>query len=245
MSPVEISDFLFSLSASHSLSLSARHVSIFSWCLKAHVLGRSNDEIITTMLPNPSDALFITSYQRKTPAAIIMRLRYIFDYLAEQGKLDKEVYKAIFQTISNLNKALMITERIRNSPLPPMYTAHTTRLLLFYLFWLPLALCAQLQSIGATLLITLAVGYSMFGLDEISHLLELPFKLMPLRQLSKLSMMDSADAIIHRPPPISKSIQSEYCPPIPEYWYHPSERSKFAPVSTWSPTNSSDILNVH
>jgi predicted membrane chloride channel (bestrophin family) len=147
-----------------------------------------------------------------------MRLRQIFDYLATQQKLEKEVQKALVQTTFKLNETLMITERLRNSPIPPLYTAHTTRLLIFYLFWLPLALYGTLRNSFATLLVTAAVGYAMLGLDEISHMMELPYRLMPLMQLSKMSMIDSADAIVYRPPPLDGEFNTEPAYSTPEYW---------------------------
>lgn len=40
----------------------------------------------------------------------------------------------------------------------------------------------------------------MLGLDEMSHMFEQPFKFMPLYHLSKVSMVDVADAFCRRPP---------------------------------------------
>lgn len=53
-----------------------------------------------------------------------------------------------------------------------------------------------------TILTTTVVGYAMLGLDEISFLLEEPFRLMPLYHLSKNSMKDCADAFVNMPPPL-------------------------------------------
>jgi predicted membrane chloride channel (bestrophin family) len=144
--------------------LAARHNAAFCWSLNAHVQGTSCDDVTGTLLPNQVDAHFISQYQRKPPAAIIMRLRQILEYLIKRNKIEKEVQKQIFQTISKLNEALTISERIRNSPVPPLYTAHTTRLLVFYLFWLPMALYGTIQKGIATLVVTMAVGYAMLGL---------------------------------------------------------------------------------
>jgi predicted membrane chloride channel (bestrophin family) len=186
--------------------------------LKAHLRESTNEDIIKTMLPDTQDSAYVANYPRKPPAAIIMRLRQIFEYLAvQEDSVDKEVYKLLLQTTSRLNEVLMIAERIRNSPIPPLYTAHTTRLLVFYLFWLPLALYdgtssllgKTVSTVTSTLLVTLAAGYAMLGLDEISHILELPFKLMPLRDLSKMSMIDSADAMVYRPPPLVGSNKND------------------------------------
>ena len=171
------------------------------------------------MLPNPSDAYYITNYKRKPPVAILMRLRQIFVHLASEGKLDSTIQKTLFQTTFKLNEALMVSERVRISPIPSLYTTHTTRLLLFYLFWLPFALYGTLGSGAATLLVTIAVGYAMLGLDEISHILELPFRFMPLRQLSKLSMIESADAMVYRPPPLDGKTYSSAMASNPIYWY--------------------------
>jgi predicted membrane chloride channel (bestrophin family) len=199
---------------------SARHVTIFCWSLKAHLQGLSDDNaIISTMLPNPADAYYITNYKRKPPVAILMRLRQIFFRLASEGQLEATTLKVLFQTTYRLNEALMISERVRISPIPSLYTTHTTRLLLFYLFWLPLALYGSLGSAAATLLVTVAVGYAMLGLDEISHILELPFRYMPLRQLSKVSMIESADAMVYRPPPLDGISHACDIPPNPSYWY--------------------------
>ena len=113
----------------------------------------------------------------------------------------------------------MKTEKIRNSPLPPIYTAHTTRLLVFYLFWLPLALYGALQDPVCTVLVTVAVGYAMLGLDEISHILENPFLFMPLHQLSKIAMLDTTDAIVYRPPSLFRNNNAHPESTFkPEYW---------------------------
>lgn len=215
--------------------LAARHVTIFCWSLKAHLQGTSVDDIISTMLPNPSDAFYITNYKRKPPVAILLRLRQIFSHMADQGQLETTYLKELFKTSYRLNEALMVAERVRISPIPPLYTTHTTRLLLFYLFWLPLALHGTLQNGPATLLVTAAVGYAMLGLDEISHILELPFCFMPLRQLSKLSMIESADTLVYQPPPPLQfggedSHEDDGAPTTvnqnPPYWYREQKVSE-------------------
>jgi predicted membrane chloride channel (bestrophin family) len=183
--------------------LAARHVSCFCWTLMSYVRGTSSQNVVSSMLPNTVDASFVNEYQRKPPAAVIVRLRQVLEYLIVRDTIGKEVEKQLFQTLSKLNEALTVAERIKNSPMPPIYTAHLTRLLLFYLFWLPMSIHSALGNTLATFVVTLALGYAMLGLDEISHICELPFELMPLRQLSKMSMVDSADAVTYQPPPLS------------------------------------------
>lgn len=59
----------------------------------------------------------------------------------------------------------------------------------------------MLNAVG-TLVTTLAVAYAMMGLDEISFLLEQPFRLMPLFQLCKNAMTDVADTLVIQQPPL-------------------------------------------
>ena len=99
-----------------------------------------DEDIVATMLPAPNtsplqpwastaslqrilsaDANFILS-QRKRPVATCSRLRQIFAHMqdemttSEQSRLDS--------CAQQLNKCVTICERIRASPIPPLYTAH-------------------------------------------------------------------------------------------------------------------------
>ena len=179
-----------------------RHVSLVGWLLKHFLRGGPMDEDIIHAMLSPADANFIVR-QRKPPVAIVTRLRQVFHHMADQHKLSTAAEIALDHTALALNECITTTERIVASPIPPLYTAHTGLLLTFYLFCLPLALRGSglLNAIG-TVVTTTVVGYAMLGLDEISHLLEQPFKLMPLYQLSKNSMRDVGDAIVLQPPPL-------------------------------------------
>ncbi|CAB9519736.1 expressed unknown protein (Partial), partial [Seminavis robusta] len=101
------------------------------------------------------------------------------------------------------------TERIIASPIPPLFTSHAGRLMVFYLTFLPIALkgTGAMSSLGVFLTV-LAVGYAMLGMDEISHLMEQPFKVCPLYDLCRNSMRDVTDAFFMRPPPLNDSLSS-------------------------------------
>ena len=177
-----------------------RHVALFGWLLKGFLRGKkvngSDEDIIRTMLPNPVDADYVLR-QRKRPVAVLSRLRQAFHHLhlstAEEWALD--------HCTQSLNHCIMTTEKICVSPIPPLYTAFTGRLLLFYLFMLPFALRAT-DVVGGlgTVISSMAVAYAMLGLDEMSHICEQPFRVMPLYQLSKVSMLDVADSVLQLPP---------------------------------------------
>lgn len=155
----------------------ARHVAIFCWLLKGlvrdPVINGTDEDILRTML-SKNDADYVMA-QRKKPVAVVNRLRQVFS----TARLNTAERLSLDHMTTSLNYCVMTTERILASPIPPLYTAHTGRLLLCYLFFLPLALRQCLSSVG-TVFATAAVGYTMLGLDEISHLLENPFRLMPL-----------------------------------------------------------------
>jgi putative membrane protein len=182
----------------------ARHVALFGWLLKNFLRGETVNgtdlDIVTAML-SPADAAYVMR-QRKKPVAVVTRLRQVFVHMAETGQLNSAAELALDETTQELNHCIMTCERIRASPIPPLYTAHTGRLLMFYLFFLPMAL-TDVMNVWGTVVTTAAVGYTMLGLDEISHLLEQPFKLMPLYQSSKNSMKDVGDALVCQPPALA------------------------------------------
>jgi predicted membrane chloride channel (bestrophin family) len=184
-----------------------RHVALYGWLLKGFLRGPEvngdDQDIIRTMLRDNHEDIDYVLAQRKSPMAVVMRLRQVVQYLSDRHVINTAEELALDHTTQELNHCLTTTERIRASPIPPLYTSHTGRLLMFYLFFLPLALCGSGTLDGlTTVLTTTATAYAMLGLDEISFLLEQPFRLMPLFQLSKNSMTDVADTAVIRPPPI-------------------------------------------
>ena len=185
------------------------------------------------------DANYIINYKYKPPLAILMKLRQLFSYLSDQQQqqqqqphrrhhhrrsssstrstIDPTIQKELMKCTYRLNEAFMIAERVRISVVPALYTTHTTRLLLFYLFWLPFALYGTFSTLNPnnffrvavlTMVTTTAVGYAMLGLDEIATILSIPFRFMPLRQLAKNSMLEIADALVYRPSSYSSSQNS-------------------------------------
>jgi predicted membrane chloride channel (bestrophin family) len=203
----------------------ARHLALFPWLLKKFLRGEKvngNDEdIIRTML-SPYDADYVLQ-QRKSPVAVVTRLRQVISRMAEEGQLSTAEELAMDHTIQELNHCVATTERIVASPIPVLYTAHAGRLLMFYLLFLPLALRgSNVLNAVATVLTTAAVGYTMLGLDEISHLLEQPFKFMPLYQLSKNSMRDVADAFVCQPPSLDNNSNLADGTPRPSSYQAPA-----------------------
>jgi len=179
----------------------ARHLAIFGWLLKAQLRNTDETALIETMLPSPTHRTYLTS-QRKPPVFIIARIRQIVAELDSRGQLPIPAHDQLERNLNELNYVYGMCERLSGSPVPPLYTSHTTRLLVFYLLCMPLALHGMAMKKTVTVLVSAAVGYTMLGLDEISHVLEEPFRLMPLHYISRNVMLDVVDAFVRRPPPL-------------------------------------------
>lgn len=198
-----ISAFIYPHDKQLALML-GRHVACFGWLLKSQLRFVSEEDIadiVNAMLPNKEQAQYILQHRQK-PIAVVMRIRQVIHHLGQRGILTTAEEMALDHTAHNLNDVIASTGRIRASPIPVLYTSHTTRLLTFYLCFLPPALHWSGLDVMVTMLVTWAVGFAMLGLDELSHLCEQPFRLMPMYQISKRSMMAVADAFTCRPPPI-------------------------------------------
>lgn len=73
-------------------------------------------------------------------------------------------------------------ERIQKTPIPTCFTRHTSRLLFMWANLLPFAIYT---ACGAyTLPTTVAISYTLMGIEDISVQLEEPFNILPLRQYS-------------------------------------------------------------
>ena len=199
-----ISAFIYPSDKQLALKL-GRHVACFGWLLKSQLRFVSKDDIadiVNTMLPDKNDADYVLNHRQK-PLAIVMRIRQAIHHLGKQGKLTTAEELALDHIAHDLSDVVTSTGRMRASPIPTLYTSHTTRLLTFYLFFLPPALHWSGLDAFVTMMVTWSVGFAMLGLDELSHLCEQPFRLMPMYQISKRSMMAVADAFTCRPPPLS------------------------------------------
>ena len=189
----------------------ARHVALFGWLLKSQLRFVKRDdvvELVRTMLPNKSDADYVLSQRQKT-SAVITRIRQVLAHLGKKHQLTTAEEIALDHCAHALSEAVTSTGRIRASPIPTLYTSHTSRLLIFYLFCLPPALhMSGLDTIMTTLL-SMVVGFAMFGLDEISHLFEQPFRVIPMYQMSKRSMQAVADAFTCQPPLLKGEVGDE------------------------------------
>ena len=205
-----ISAFVYPVDKQLALML-GRHVALFGWLLKSQLRFTKKDEIVDivrTMLPNKRDADFLLSQRQKT-VAVVTRIRQVISVLGKQHRLTTAEEIALDHTAHALSEAITSTGRIRASPIPTLYTSHASRLLMFYLFSLPPSLSLSGLDNTMTILLTMVVGFAMFGLDEISHLFEQPFRVIPMYQISKRSMLAVADCLTCRPPALEGEVRDE------------------------------------
>ena len=134
-----VANFIYPKDPSMGLKL-ARHLACFSWLLKNFLRGTkvsgTDEDLIRTMLPSRADADYVLR-QRKMPVAVVMRLRQALAGMGAAHKLSTAEEISIDHTILSMDTAIMATERIVASPVPPLFTTHAGRLLVFYLFFLP------------------------------------------------------------------------------------------------------------
>ncbi|KAL9187232.1 hypothetical protein ACHAXT_001335 [Thalassiosira profunda] len=205
-----ISAFVYPIDKQLALML-GRHVALFGWLLKSQLRFSKKDdvvELVRAMLPDKRDADYLLSQRQKT-AAVVTRIRQVLAHLGKSHRLTTAEEIALDHTAHALSDAITSTGRIRASPIPTLYTSHTSRLLIFYLFCLPPALHMSGLDVLMTTLLTMVVGFAMFGLDEISHLFEQPFRVIPMYQMSKRSMLAVTDSFTCRPPALAGEIREE------------------------------------
>ena len=82
------------------------------------------------------------------------------------------------EDLRSLGDTLGGTERIYKTPIPVSYTRHTSRILLMWLVFMPIALYTEIKLYA--LLVSPVLVLVLFGIDAIGVELEEPFALLPL-----------------------------------------------------------------
>ena len=99
------------------------------------------------------------------------------------------------KNVGRFDDQLGCSERLFGSPVPLIYTRHTSRFLSFYLLLMPLALVAGTSDpnashlkhfIDTSVIIpeAAAIAIFLFGIDELAIQLEEPFTILPLEKLA-------------------------------------------------------------
>jgi putative membrane protein len=107
------------------------------------------------------------------PLAVSQRLSSLLLEARQQGLISDFVQMALDRHVAQLVDSLGGCERIHNTPLPFAYVVHLRRALIIHCFTMPFAL---LEPFGwNTILATLLIAYTMYGIEEIGMQIEDPF----------------------------------------------------------------------
>ena len=102
--------------------------------------------------------------------------------------LDPVIESRANDRITELEAALGGSERLLLTPIPTSYTRHTSRFLSFWTSCLPFALWPYFGAEG-TVAASLAIAFTMLGIEDIGVTVEEPFDLLPMWRL-----VDAVDA---------------------------------------------------
>jgi len=110
-------------------------------------------------------------------------------------KTESGVMPAMLECLARLESVVADCERILKTPIPLSYTRHTSRFLISYLTFLPLALWEETS--WGVVPISGIVAFFLLGIDEIGVQIEEPFSIMPLDRYCQTIQDDAASASIN------------------------------------------------
>jgi putative membrane protein len=126
---------------------------------------------IAAELP-PHEAEEVLAAQH-VPLTIATRISALLDEAKRKGLISDYVQMTLDQNVQLLVDYMGACERIHRTPLPFAYVVHLRRALILYCFSLPFALLEPFR--WGTVVATLLVAYTFFGIEEIGVEIEDPF----------------------------------------------------------------------
>lgn len=182
--------------------LVARYVAMMGWSLKAVVRGPGdlNDltAMLDVMLPN-ADVPFLLS-AHCMPLALVRRLRTVLDEILRRDAIDRGHVRTFEMKLGLLNDLVGACEKIHGTPSPPAYTRHTSRVLLVFLFIVPMGLADLHLPVHFLVAASAFITYLLVGIEEIGVELEEPFRWLPLHELCTNLLKDIDDQFAIAPP---------------------------------------------
>ena len=189
------------------VQLAARHLCVVHWGVKRVVRGRADDaqfpRVCAALLPAAEVGPVVAA--PLPPLACVARLRAIVARVHADGRLDRAAHRTIEGRLGALNDVVGACERIAQSPVPPAYTRHTSRMLLSFLVLVPVGLMDLRLKVRYVAVCTMFITYLVVGIEEVGIELEAPFAWLPLQELAALAMRDVAEEVCphHAAPPLS------------------------------------------
>ena len=189
------------------VQLAARHLCAVPWGIKRVVRGGADAarfaELLGALLPAAEVGPLLAA--PLPPLASVGRLRAIVQHVHGAGRLDRAAHRTIEGRLGALNDVVGACERLAQSPVPPAYTRHTSRMLLIFLVLVPVGLMDLRLKVQYVASSTLFITYLVVGIEEVGIELEAPFTWCPLQELAARAMADVVDEVcpLHPAPPLS------------------------------------------
>ena len=158
-------------------------------------------EYTYTQLHDQKYAQILRSAKHRPSAALAELTQILVEY-----QLNPLYQVEVERIITSLCNSLGACERIFSSPVPILYTRHTARFLVVWLFCLPLGMY---DSFGSTWnhvgLIPVCFGLGLFflGIEELATQMEEPFSILPMEKMCEDSIRT---AIMEQ---VERSVRSE------------------------------------
>ena len=114
---------------------------------------------------------------RNVPLAIHQNIGSLLAHCYQRGWIDNIRWTSVDKTLSILEDCQGASERIKNTPMPPLYDLFIRRFIGIYCILLPMGMVASLRlltPVGSTF-----VGFIFMALDQIGRDLENPFENLP------------------------------------------------------------------
>ncbi|RLS51739.1 MAG: hypothetical protein DWH91_18660 [Planctomycetota bacterium] len=121
----------------------------------------------------PAETTHAVLQSNHVPLATLRRITDLVLEARNRELIDSHQLQSMDQNIQLLADYCGGCERIRSTPMPYAYAVHLRRALMVYCFTLPLALVEKFGLV--TLPVTLAIAYTLFGIEEIGVEIEDPF----------------------------------------------------------------------
>lgn len=148
-----------------------RWTGVFPYAVKNVLRGTEGLGPIADELPRAELEWVLRS--EHPPLSIATRISSRLVKARDKGLISDIILAALDQNVQQLVDYLGGCERINTTPLPFSYMVHLRRLLILYCFTLPFALVEPLGWLSVVA--TLSVAYTFFGIEEIGVEIENPF----------------------------------------------------------------------
>lgn len=176
----------------------------FAHALRHHLRGEDPELELRELLP-PREWMRLQEMRNK-PAGVVMLLGSGLNQARQEGWADSVALKALDETLTEFAAIQGGCERIRNTPLPPVYSLIGHQVALLFCALLPFGLVTEVELLTPP--VVLVIATAILKLSRITLLLENPFGLrandLPLTTLCRNIEIDLRQALAETevPPPV-------------------------------------------